>query len=610
MKNISKVILAFAVSMSMTATALAAPATKYSFTDISTAQYEWAAPSIEAMSKKGLINGYEDGTFRPDNEVTRLECLSLFARAMGSSDEVNEPIIALAKEKYEDTIKKYSLSWGSDEIAYLLYKGALKTSDLDTYLKGSEKDAAMKRYEAAIIITKAMGGEEAALAEQGVVLDYTDAKTIPNNAIQYVGYASEKEIMKGMEDGSFMPMGSVLRSQMAVMLERVVNATNYSFSKAKLNAVDVDTRNVISKTADGTEKKDVYTDDTVMRVAGAETQPKNMVVGLNAIFTYSGKKLVAIDTLSSTPDETITGKFAGYASSNGNINITIIPTGETTGVTYKCSPDVSMIFNNSPATINNFTKDDYISAEIVNGEISTLSGSNKTTTVQGLTVEKVTIEETALTMTVSSADDEYDGKVFDISSTVSVTKNGKKSDMSEIYSGDTVEITFQYGIVTKIVATSKVSTVEGNIVSITIASRPSMTVNVNGKDVSYDIPADCTITINGKEGSLYDFRVGDKVTLTTESNAITKIKAETTQISSGMVTGVVTAVNTSYGFINILPDGDSVPTTVYCKDTKTKFITTGGTTKKLSDVQAGMTVTANGTVADGAFSATLVVIQE
>ena len=41
-----------------------------------------------------------------------------------------------------------------------MYKGALKKTDLDTYLKDDEKDTPMKRYEAAIIITKAMGGEE------------------------------------------------------------------------------------------------------------------------------------------------------------------------------------------------------------------------------------------------------------------------------------------------------------------------------------------------------------------------------------------------------------------------------------------------------------------
>lgn len=35
------------------------------------------------MAGKGFISGYEDNTFRPDNDVTRLEALSLFARSNG-----------------------------------------------------------------------------------------------------------------------------------------------------------------------------------------------------------------------------------------------------------------------------------------------------------------------------------------------------------------------------------------------------------------------------------------------------------------------------------------------------------------------------------------------
>ena len=57
----------------------------------------------------------------------------------------------------------------------------------------------MKRYEAAIIITKAMGGEEKALSELGVVLDYTDAREVPSNAIQYVSYATDAELWKVWE---------------------------------------------------------------------------------------------------------------------------------------------------------------------------------------------------------------------------------------------------------------------------------------------------------------------------------------------------------------------------------------------------------------------------
>ena len=48
------------------------------FIDLST-NY-WANDAITNMAKSGIINGYEDETFRPENAVTREEFATLIAR--------------------------------------------------------------------------------------------------------------------------------------------------------------------------------------------------------------------------------------------------------------------------------------------------------------------------------------------------------------------------------------------------------------------------------------------------------------------------------------------------------------------------------------------------
>ena len=115
------------------ATPTAAPSTSTRFTDINSEEFAWAKSYINDMAGKGFISGYEDNTFRPDNDVTRLEALSLFARAMGSNDSANTELLEIAHDKFDSVIKEYGLKWGTDEIAYLMYKGALKKTDLDTY---------------------------------------------------------------------------------------------------------------------------------------------------------------------------------------------------------------------------------------------------------------------------------------------------------------------------------------------------------------------------------------------------------------------------------------------------------------------------------------------
>ena len=49
-----------------------------------------------------------------------------------------------------------------------------------------------------------------------------------------------------------------------------------------------------------------------------------------------------------------------------------------------------------------------------------------------------------------------------------------------------------------------------------------MVVKVDNKEQTYEIPSGVQILINGEEKTLYDFRVGDIVKLTVESDAITK----------------------------------------------------------------------------------------
>ncbi len=618
MNKFIKTAAVMLIALSMTAPVFAAPTDNTDntvsdtassrFSDINTDDFAWARTYINSMAQKGLISGYEDGTFRPDNDVTRLEALSLFARAMGSNDKANSAVVEIAHEKYDAILKNYGLKWGTDEIAYLMYKGALKKADLDTYLKDEEKDTPMKRYEAAIIITKAMGGEEKALADLGVVLDYTDAREVPSNAIQYVSYATEAGIMEGMGDGLFSPNTPVKRSQMAVMLSRTVDKTDYTFSKMKLISLDTGTREITAKDSDGEVKKYTYTDETSMKNLGDSVQPKDIDLNVDAVFTFAGDTLVGVETLSSQPDKTVKGKYVSYASTSGKTTIRITDEdGETQS--YECGENLTVTYDGSPATVRSFTKGDTVILELVNGKIASITGENKTATISGAIVENIDITD-GVKITITHGDKAYDGKTYEVSSDVSVKKNDATIGLDGIYNGDKVNLTLEYGVITKIVATSTKKVIEGTIVSLTIASQPTMTVKVKNEESTYQIPKDVEILINGEEGTLYDFRNGDLVKITLESDAITRIVATSTQESSGRIIGVVKAINTSYGVISILPEGASEGEVkqVFCKDDSTNFADADGKTKKMKDVKVGQTVDVRGTVSNGVFVGKFLVI--
>ena len=61
-----------------------------SFTDISG---HWAEAEIERAATLGWINGYEDGTFRPDAEITRAEAMTLINRVLQRLPETADDLL-------------------------------------------------------------------------------------------------------------------------------------------------------------------------------------------------------------------------------------------------------------------------------------------------------------------------------------------------------------------------------------------------------------------------------------------------------------------------------------------------------------------------------------
>ena len=70
--------------------ALAAGASVYAanpFSDVDTS--DWAYQAISDLSDRGMIEGYPDGTFKGENNITRYELAQIIARLMAKEDQMN-----------------------------------------------------------------------------------------------------------------------------------------------------------------------------------------------------------------------------------------------------------------------------------------------------------------------------------------------------------------------------------------------------------------------------------------------------------------------------------------------------------------------------------------
>ena len=97
---------------------------------------------------------------------------------------------------YEKDLEIYDINY-KNEVAYLLYKGILTTDELPSYIGDGVKANALKRHEAAILLTKLMGGTKKAQAVAGYSVNYADLNDIPQASLPYVNYVNETGVMKG-----------------------------------------------------------------------------------------------------------------------------------------------------------------------------------------------------------------------------------------------------------------------------------------------------------------------------------------------------------------------------------------------------------------------------
>lgn len=178
------------------------------FTDVTTAH--WANANIEKIANLGYFSGYEDGTFRPDNQITHEEFIKVIVD-FGLDGTENAPANSASANWAE---------WAQPYLNAALNAGIVTADDTDLLAVNTP----ITRGEMAKVIgrlkTYLTGTNNTAADVSDKIADWNN---IPDAYKNYVAEAYNEGILSGYEDGTFKSNKSLTRAEASSVIVKLID---------------------------------------------------------------------------------------------------------------------------------------------------------------------------------------------------------------------------------------------------------------------------------------------------------------------------------------------------------------------------------------------------
>ena len=174
-----------------------------SFTDVS--ESHWAKDYIEEAAARSVINGYPDGTFHPDTDMTRAEIFTILwnlsDKPMPSGDS------PFADVGYEDWYY-HAAVWA--------HENGYTDEETTVHFKPHE---IINREQVIAILYRYAGRPKA----EYILHPYEDADAVSDFALSAMNWAVSQGIIVGMDATHLVPQGAITRAQITTIAVRYIH---------------------------------------------------------------------------------------------------------------------------------------------------------------------------------------------------------------------------------------------------------------------------------------------------------------------------------------------------------------------------------------------------
>jgi hypothetical protein len=196
-------------------------------------QDHWARSHITRLAALDAVKGNPDHTFKPDQQISRLETVVLLMRSGGFTVEAEQLARARSSSAGTKTLPSTPrVPWGQQFLDLAVGKGFLQIDSAEDF----NFEAPATRLEAARLLSHVLyllppspasggeTGENKKITTAGFAVDrsFTDENLAPPGDRACLKALAAAGIMSGYPDGTFRPLDYLTRAEMTVILSGLV----------------------------------------------------------------------------------------------------------------------------------------------------------------------------------------------------------------------------------------------------------------------------------------------------------------------------------------------------------------------------------------------------
>lgn len=549
-KKLISTLLALALILSF-----GAPAFAVSYSDL---EGHWSKEYMTDLSNRGLLQGYEDSTMRPENNITVCESLVLLSRFYKHDDEAAELVYNDYGEFVEETAGA-KLSWAFKPLTVCLAAGIVTKDELSSLNLG----AAIEKELLAVFLVRAMKLEDSAKSLTAETLDFDDASRITASYRGHVVVLVKAEVVKGDENNNFSPKLSVTRAVVATMVSRALEYMEKWDVELTLDEYDGVFRSsgIITGVMsggfricgyDGLTREFALPSDANVTVNGEKKELTASYVGRFATVSEKEGAVSALAVEDESKARWVQGVVSQVRNSSSNNQIYITDISTDIRATYTLSSDARIFQNEDSITFSRLTYGNFVTAKLESNAITTIHSFSGRTEVIG-SVSSISFGQT-VTMKVKDSDSRTWMFQFDITNLPAIYRDTTEISIDRLSTGDEVVIDVSKGRIRSITTTAKEATLTGEITSVVMTTSGTSWVikSDDGETATYLLDRAANAYSNNKAIDISTIGVGDKVAVVVYSNVITEVYLVSPYVSTEKLNCSVLMVDSSKRELTVL----------------------------------------------------------